>query len=416
LAEAWKEPDYGEVKRDLTHLMTDVKEEWPADYGHYGPLMVRLAWHSSGSYRRSDGRGGADGGRIRFDPERSWDDNTNLDKALRLLWPIKLKHGANLSWSDLIVLAGNVALETMGVPMLGFCGGRSDAVDGRDSRLLGPTPEQQAAAPCKVQGSCKEPLGSSTVGLIYVNPEGPLGRPVPALSVAAIRDTFARMGMGDRETVALIGGGHAFGKTHGPCSTGPGPKPKDSPLNPWPGTCGSGKGEDTFTSGFEFPFTTRPLYWDNEYFNNLLKYKWQSWTGPGGRVQWRVSSSTPPVARAAGGNGSQTIGMLTSDLALLEDASYLSLVQLYASDMKQFDVDFIQAWYKLTTRDMGPRSRCRGPWVPPPQPWQFPLPDPPTRLAHFPLVRDRLGSLLRSSPDTGGPVLRLAWRCAATFR
>lgn len=414
--------NYDDVKKDLLVLMTDSKDFWPADFGHYGGLMIRLAWHCNGSYRSSDGRGGCDGGRIRFNPERSWADNTNLDKALDLLEPIKHKYGTSLSWGDLIVLAGNVAIESMGGPVLGFCGGRRDDADGTNSIQLGPSPEQVAIAPCEVNGQCKSPLGPTTIGLIYVNPEGPMGNPDPTLSVADIRDTFKRMGMDDRETVALIGGGHAFGKTHGACPTGPGPDPTEDPEHPWPGTCGEGplkgKGNNTFTSGFEGAWTFTPTKWGNGYFKGLTTLTWEKFMGPGGHNQWRpVPDTTPPVR------------MLTADIALLKDPSYLAISKEFASNLTALNDAFSHAWYKLMSRDMGPVARCRGSNVPPAQPFQNPLPPPPAQLPNFAAVRAKIKALLKSDctglssdktnngkPYNGALFIHAAWQCASTFR
>ncbi|KAG6613468.1 Catalase/peroxidase HPI [Phytophthora cinnamomi] len=414
--------DYDLVKQDLLHLMTDSQDFWPADFGHYGGLFIRLAWHCNGSYRRADGRGGCDGGRIRFNPERSWADNTNLDKALDLLQPIKLKYGDALSWGDLIVLSGNVAIESMGGPVLGFCGGRRDDADGTSSLQLGPTPEQESVAPCAVDGQCKEPLGPTTMGLIYVNPEGPMGVPDPALSVHDVRDTFERMGMNDRETVALIGGGHAFGKTHGACPTGPGPNPTEDPLNPWPGTCGEGalkgKGNNTFTSGFEGSWTFTPTKWGNGYFKGLTNLEWEKFDGPGGHVQWRpVPDTTPPVR------------MLTADIALLHDENYHNISLEFAGNLTALDEEFSHAWYKLMSRDLGPVARCRGNDVPPAQPFQNPLPPTPASLPDFAAVRSDIRSLLTKSVDgltsdsssdgspyNGALFVHAAWQCASTFR
>ncbi|CAN0088565.1 unnamed protein product, partial [Ascophyllum nodosum] len=340
-------------------MLTNSMNFWPADDANYAPLMIRLAWHCAGTYRLSDGRGGCDGGRIRFMPERAWADNTNLDKALNLLLPIKLKYGDAISWGDLIILTGNMAIESMGGPILGFCAGRQDDASGFESLELGPTVEQEAIAPCEVNGTCESPLGTSTVGLIYVNPAGPLGVPDPSGSVDQIREVFGRMDLNDSETVALIGGGHTFGKSHGACSTGPGADPIDAPEDPWAGTCGNhssntfGRGENSFTSGFKGLWTLDPSAWDSAWYPVLKD---------------NVTETSDEVA---------DIRMLTTDIALLMDPNYLALVDLYASDLDALDVSFSNAWYKITTRDMGPYTRCVGPDVPPPQAFQLPLPDPP---------------------------------------
>ena len=351
--------NYDDVRTDLWALMVDSQAFWPADYGTYAGLFLRLAWHNAGSYRTSDGRGGADGGRQRFEPERSWPDNTNLDKARRLLWPIKQKYGEDLSWGDLFVLAGDEAIRSSGGQVLGFCGGRVDAPDGSESIQLGPSDIQEELMPCTLNGDCQEPLGANTVGLIYVNPEGHLADGDPVKSANDIRDVFGRMDMNDTETVALIGGGHTIGKTHGACPDGAGPSPAEDPINPWPGMCGEGKGEDAFTSGFELPFTSRPTAWDTEYFDNLLAFEWEIFVGPGGHKQWRVTpASDSPVAISPDGTHNQTIGLLTSDVALKTDDAYRQIVQSFSGDLASFDSMFAAAWYKLTTRDMGPRSRC----------------------------------------------------------
>ncbi|KAG2424571.1 hypothetical protein HXX76_014451 [Chlamydomonas incerta] len=416
--------DLAAVKADLAAFMTKSQDSWPADWGNYGPLFVRQAWHCSGSYRSSDGRGGCDGARQRFDPERSWDDNTNLDKAKALLWPLKQKYGGALSWGDLIILAGDVAIASMGGPVLGFCAGRIDDLDGTESLPLGPTPEQEALMPCPVQGDCKSPLGQNTLGLIYVNPEGPMGKPVPEESAPQIRGVFRRMGMDDAETVALIGGGHAFGKSHGACPTGPGPSPEEAPDAPWPGTCGDGKANNTFTSGFEGPWTTTPTAWDNQYFQNLLAYNWEVHVGPGGHHQWR-----PKAKDAKSKAPLPAVMMLTTDVALLHDDDYRGLVELFAANLTALEHTFKHAWYKLVTRDMGPATRCLGPDVPPPQPFQAPLPPRPAGPApdYAALARDISAALRRSSPaaepDTvhgkphyGALFAALAWQCASSFR
>jgi len=429
--EAFDALDFDAVKADIRKLFTESQEFWPADYGNYAPFFIRLAWHNSGSYRSSDGRGGADGGRQRFDPERSWDDNTNLDKARKLLEPIKQKYGVGLSWGDLIILTGDTAIESMGGPVLGFCGGRIDDADGFWSERLGPNNDQETHSPCKVPGACDTPFGTNVVGLIYVNPEGFHGKPVPELSAPQVRNTFARMGMDDKETVALIGGGHAFGKVHGACPTGPGVYPYEDPLHPWAGTCGTGsgkgKGVNAFTSGFEGPWTRTPTFWNNEYFKNLVDYKWEKHVGPGGHYQWRVSGADSPYTTFANNTGKQDIMMLTSDVSLMFDPEglYQPIVKNYAEDLKSLDEHFSHAWYKLTSRDMGPRARCLGKLTPPVQPFQNPLPAPPATLADFAAVRTALKGVLTTAqpavlPMTGGTygpeMVRLAWRCAATFR
>lgn len=357
--------DIEAVQEDLKMLMTDSQEWWPADYGNYGPFFIRLAWHCSGSFRATDGRGGCSGGRIRFEPEASWEDNANLDKARRLLAPIKAKYGLGLSWGDLFIMAGTTAIESMGGPTLGVCVGRVDDEDGRRSDGLMPSGEH----PCTKDGECEAPMGATTEGLIYVNPEGPMGKPIPSQSAVQIRDTFSRMGMGDEEAVALIGGGHAFGKTHGAHAEGHGSS-----------NATSKGGADTVTSGFEGSWTTNPTAWDNSYFTNLLDWEWEVHMGPGGHHQWRVvhtndnstgssssnsstiiGSSRSASAPVAHGLGQQEIMMLTSDIALLHDpeAKYQQIVADFAAHPERLDAAFAKAWHKLTTRAFGAEKSPR---------------------------------------------------------
>ena len=412
--------NYEDVMKDLEQVMVESKDFWPADYGNYGPLFIRLAWHNSGSYRTSDGRGGADGGRQRFEPERSWPDNTNLDKARALLWDIKYKYGPDLSWGDLFVLAGDAAIRSMGGHILGFCGGRVDVMDGSESIQLGPSSIQEELFPCQKNGDCIEPLGANTVGLIYVNPEGHQQNGDPVESSKDIRDVFGRMDMNDTETVALIGGGHAVGKCHGACPDGPGPSPAEDPFNPWPGNCGDGKLANAFTSGFELPFTTRPTYWDTEYYQNLLNYNWTSRRGPGNHTQWEpqvIGDGLLPTAVSADGTKNETIGLLTSDVALIHDDAYLEIVQMFAENRDRFDAMFAHAWYKLVTRDMGPRSRCiNSDTAPVSQDWQNGLPDRTESPPDFTEVRERIMNLLDSDNTAYGQFTRLAWQCASSFR
>ncbi|KAI8619938.1 heme peroxidase [Chytriomyces sp. MP71] len=405
--------DFDAIKVDIVALLRSTNPSWPADNGNYGGLMIRLAWHCNGSHRNSDGRGGCDGARIRFNPEHSWPDNTNLDKALDLLRPIHEKWGSDISWGDLIVLTGNTAVEfvqSMGGPKLGFCAGRVDDVDGKASLILGPTGEQQTEDACAVQGNCTIPFGSTTVGLIYVNPEGPMGVPDPVATVATIRDTFQRMGFGDEETVALIGGGHAFGKMHGACPTGAGPSPLENPSTPWPGTCGmgslKGKGPNTFTSGFEGAWTVTPTAWSNDYFSNLLNFDWVSFRGPGNHTQWKPSNDNAPNIR-----------MLTVDVALLHDPDYKRYVQKFSSNLTYLESVFAPAWYQLMTADMGPRSRCINADAPPAQPWQWPLPAPPAKPPSLAAVQSQVIALIQSSTtDAAAQFVHLAYQCASTYR
>ena len=411
--------DYEAVAADINAMLTVSQPFWPADDSptgpNYGPFFVRLAWHCSGSYRASDGRGGCDGGNIRFNPVRSWADNTNLDKALRLLEPIKDKYGAALSWGDLIVLAGTTAINSMGGPTLGFCGGRQDFRDSFESEELGPTPVQEEIAPCPVQGQCQSPLGTSTIGLIYVNPQGYMANGDPSQSAPQIRDVFGRMTMNDTETVALIAGGHSFGRTHGACLTGPGPDPTENPYNPWPGTCSNG----TFTSGINGPWTPDPTAWSNSFLDLLLNEKYKLITGPGGALQFQ------PQGNVADSKG--TIMMVT-DIALTYDSAYAGIVKHFYNNFSYFDAQFSAAWYKLVSRDMGPVERCVGDMVPPAQPFQYPV-APATPPTESTMVQARnliANSLYNGNPSysdkvngknyQGALYVQLAYQCANTFR
>lgn len=330
--------DMTAVQADMAALLLDSKDCWPADGGNYGPFMIRLAWHCAGTYRNSDGMGGCGGGRQRFEPERSWPDNTNLEKARALVFPLKMKYGDALSWGDLFILAGTVAYQQAGAPISKICFGRMDQPDGAESMTLN--------EPCSSQGNCQDPYGATTVGLIYVNPGGVLvdGKIVsdPALSVAEIRRTFGTMGHSDKGTVALIGGGHSVGKCHGACPDGAGNAPNTAfaeGTQIWQGACGSGKGADTYTSGFEGYWTSNPYKWDNEFFTQLLDRNWTLWTGPGGEPQWRAESTTNM--------------RLTTDMALLYDAEYNKYVEMFAADQSAFDAAFDAAWFDLTTTNVG---------------------------------------------------------------
>lgn len=335
---ALSELDVNAVMEDLSNLFLSSQDCWPADIydsgQSYGPLFVRLAWHCSGSFRDTDGHGGCGGGRQRFWPEASWDDNTNLDKARGLLAPIKRKYGKGLSWGDLFILAGTTAILDMGGPVSEICFGRIDSPDGKESEPLGPGPK---APPCPTPGKCKRPLGTAKIGLIYVNPEGYMGIPDPARSAISVRDIFSRMGMNDYETVALIGGGHAFGKCHGACPLGAGKAPHEDPYNPWPGNCGTGKGFDTYTTGIEGQWTSNPLGWDNQYFKLLVNGNYKLVKGPGDKYQWNNMDSDRLI-------------MLTSDMSLMYDPVYKEIVTDYANDLNLLNDFFANAWLKLTTQ------------------------------------------------------------------
>jgi len=360
--------DLEAVKADVVKLLTNSQDCWPADYGNYGPFFVRLAWHCAGTYRDTDGKGGCGGGRQRFEPERSWPDNTNLDKARALLTPIKQKYGIGLSWGDLFVLAGTTALRTMGAPIKEYCAGRIDDEDGEKSLPLGPSEVQEAVAPCTGgDGMCQQNstltnLSSTTLGLIYVNPEGPMGDPDPAKSASEIRITFSKMtGNNDLSTVALIGGGHAFGKTHGPCPhkeefahARAGLSPDEVFQNgenmiPWKGLCGTGRGDDTYTSGFDGAWTSTPTKWSNEFFKYLLDYEWEKYKGPGGHWQWRMKD-----------NPSDERIRLTSDIALLHDDEYKKIVIEFAENQTALDEAFDFAWTRLTTNggEWSSKKKC----------------------------------------------------------
>jgi catalase (peroxidase I) len=406
--------DWKAVEADMKDILTDSKEWWPADYGTYAGLFIRLSWHSCGSYRTSDGRGGCDGGGQRFDPERSWPDNTNLDKARRLLEPLKRKYGNGLSWGDLFALAGTVAIKESGGPVLGFCAGRLDFEDNTQTRALGPTPEQEKFAHCEVNGDCKFPLGQNTLGLIYVNPEGPMGQPDPQGAADTIRDVFGRMDWHGRELVALIGGGHTVGKAHGATKASPGEKPSACPFAPWAGAVGM----DAVTSGIEGPWTSEPTKFDNKYFQYLVDFEWEPITGPGGKHQWQVKGGNGPQAPAAdpASVAMQNVMMLTTDVALMADDEYQEYVREFAQNETAFFEAFATAWYKLVTRDVGPVTRCVGPKVPPAQAFQFPLPSTPKKLGKTKDVEKDLGKLMKKNKGTEAEFLRLAWQCASTFR
>lgn len=442
-AQAFKSLDLDAVKRDLTALMTDSQDWWPADFGHYGGLFVRMAWHSAGTYRTADGRGGGGRGQQRFAPLNSWPDNVSLDKARRLLWPIKQKYGNKISWADLMILTGNVALESMGFKTLGFGGGRADTWEpdqdvywGRETKWLGGDVRYSQGSP-GVEGrgvlvkdddskapesrDLENPLAAVQMGLIYVNPEGPDGKPDPVASARDIRDTFGRMGMDDEETVALIAGGHTFGKTHGAApadNVGAEPEAEDLAAQGfgWHNKHGSGKGADAITSGLEVTWTRTPTQWSNDYFEFLFGHEWELTKSPAGAHQWVAKNAEPSIPHAFDASRKLLPTMLTSDLALRFDPAYEAISRRFLANPDQFADAFARAWFKLTHRDMGPRARYLGKDVPAEEfVWQDPL-----SVADHPVIGeqdvDALKAKVLASGLTVPQLVATAWASASTFR
>jgi len=416
--------DFEALKQDLTDLMTDSQDWWPADFGHYGGLFIRMSWHAAGTYRISDGRGGAGTGTQRFAPLSSWPDNGNLDKARRLLWPIKQKYGRKLSWADLLVFAGNVALESMGFETFGFAFGRADVWSPEEDIFWGPEDEWLGDQRYSGDRELADPLGAVQMGLIYVNPEGPNGNPDPIAAARDIRETFKRMAMNDEETVALIAGGHSFGKTHGAHPADHvGPEPDAAPLEAqgfgWLSTGGSGKGADAVTSGLEVTWTQNPVRWENGedgFFDNLYGNSYELTQSPAGANQWiATNDDARPVPDAEDPGRSHAPGMLTTDLSLKEDTAYDEISRRFRENPDEFRLAFAKAWYKLLHRDMGPIDRYIGPWVAEPQLWQDPVP-----AVDHDLVGDaEIAELKAKLLDSGLSVSQLvstAWASASTYR
>ena len=423
-AEEFKSLDLNAVIKDLHTLMTTSQDWWPADYGHYGPLLIRMAWHGAGTYRIGDGRGGAGSGQQRFAPLNSWPDNANLDKARRLLWPVKQKYGRKISWADLMILAGNVALESMGFKTFGFGGGREDVWEPEEDIYWGPEGKWLADERYSGDRQLENPLAAVQMGLIYVNPEGPNGNPDPLAAARDIRETFARMAMNDEETVALIAGGHTFGKTHGAADASKhvGPEPEGAAIEEqglgWKNTFGSGKGDDAITSGLEGAWTPNPLKWDNGYFDTLFRYEWELTKSPAGAYQWvpKGGAGAGTVPDAHDSSKRHVPVMLTTDLSLRMDPVYLPISKRFHEHPQELADAFARAWFKLTHRDMGPISRYLGPLVPKePLLWQDPIP-----AVNHELVGDRDIAALKSKIFASGlsiaELVSTAWASASTFR
>jgi catalase-peroxidase len=419
-AKEFKSLDLNAVIKDLTALMTDSQEWWPADFGHYGGLMIRMAWHSAGTYRTTDGRGGAGAGQQRFAPLNSWPDNANLDKARRLLWPIKQKYGRKISWADLMVLAGNVALESMGFKTFGFAGGRVDVWE-PEELYWGPEGTWLGDERYSGERELAEPLGAVQMGLIYVNPEGPNGKPDPVAAAKDIRETFARMAMNDEETVALIAGGHSFGKTHGagdPSLVGPEPEAgalEDQGLG-WKSKHASGHSGDTITSGLEVTWTTTPTKWSNNFFENLFNFEWELTKSPGGANQWTAKGADAIIPDAFDKSKKHRPTMLTTDLSLRFDPAYEKISRRFLENPDQFADAFARAWFKLTHRDMGPIQRYLGPLVPKETLiWQDPIPALNHELASDQDIAALKTKILASGLSVS-ELVSAAWASASTFR
>jgi catalase-peroxidase len=423
-AKEFKSLDLNAVIKDLRALMTDSQEWWPADYGHYGPFFIRMAWHSAGTYRIADGRGGAGHGAQRFAPLNSWPDNVSLDKARRLIWPIKQKYGRKLSWADLIILAGTVALESMGLKTAGFGGGREDIWEPEEDIYWGPEGKWLADERYSGDRQLENPLGAVQMGLIYVNPEGPNGKPDPIAAAIDIRETFARMAMNDEETVALIAGGHTFGKAHGAADPLKyvGPEPEAAPIEEqglgWKNSFGGGKGVDTISSGLEGAWTTNPVKWDNNYLENLFKYEWELTKSPAGAQQWipKGGAGADTVPDAHDPKKRHAPIMFTTDLSLRMDPVYEKISRRFLDHPQELADAFARAWFKLTHRDMGPLSRYLGPLVPKePLIWQDPVP-----AVDHPLIDEQdivaLKATILASGLSISQLVTTAWASAATFR
>jgi catalase-peroxidase len=418
---AFQDLDYKALKKDLEKLMTDSQEWWPADFGHYGPFFIRMTWHSAGTYRTADGRGGGGMGQQRFAPLNSWPDNTNLDKARRLLWPIKQKYGNKISWADLMILAGNVALESMGFKTFGFSGGRADVWEPQQDVYWGAEKKWLDDQRYTGDRELENPLAAVQMGLIYVNPEGPNGNPDPIAAARDIRETFARMAMNDEETVALIVGGHTFGKAHGAGDAALlGAEPEGASIEEqgfgWTSKYKSGKGGDTITSGLEVTWTNTPTKWSNNYFENLFKYEWELTKSPAGAYQWVAKNAAETIPDAHDGSKKHLPTMLTTDLSLRFDPAYEKISRRFLENPDQFADAFARAWFKLTHRDMGPVTRYVGPEVPAEVLiWQDPIP----AVDHALIDKNDIQELKKSILNTGLSISSLvstAWAAASTFR